>query len=165
MSRDGNVVIAQGGGPTAVINASLYGVVRESIRKLSAASKIWGARGGIEGVLRERWLDLRQPNEPLWKRIAQSPGAALGSCRKMLSAQEALEAVRPTVGQNQGQRSRPSAPFMNEMQPPAIDGREVVAKAVERRLLRAPLEPLAPVFNQFTKVAQVRAVFPPSIFR
>ena len=93
MNRSGNVVIAQGGGPTAVINASLYGIVRESNRQLSASSKIWGARGGIVGVLRKRWLDLRQPSERLWKSIAVSPGAALGSCRKMLSAQEAMEAV------------------------------------------------------------------------
>jgi 6-phosphofructokinase 1 len=93
MNRSGNVVIAQGGGPTAVINASLYGMVRESTRQLSASSKIWGARGGILGVLQRRWLDLRQPSVRLWKSIAVSPGAALGSCRKMLSAQEAMEAV------------------------------------------------------------------------
>jgi len=93
MKKSGNVVIAQGGGPTAVINASLYGIVRESIRRLSASSKIWGAYGGIVGVLRERWLDLRQPSERLWKSIAVSPGAALGSCRKMLTTQEAMEAV------------------------------------------------------------------------
>ena len=94
VSRSGNVVIAQGGGPTPVINASLYGIVREATRKLSASSKIWGARGGIVGVLQGRWLDLREPSERLWKSIAKSPGAALGSCRKMLSAQEATEAVR-----------------------------------------------------------------------
>jgi 6-phosphofructokinase 1 len=93
MPKSGNVVIAQGGGPTAVINASLYGIVRESTRRLSGSSKIWGARGGIVGVLQGRWLDLRQPSERLWKSIAGSPGAALGSCRKMLSAQEAMEAV------------------------------------------------------------------------
>jgi len=87
------VVIAQGGGPTAVTNASLYGIVRESTRQLSVSSKIWGARGGILGVLQRRWLDLRQPSERLWKSIAVSPGAALGSCRKRLSAQEAMEAV------------------------------------------------------------------------
>jgi ATP-dependent phosphofructokinase / diphosphate-dependent phosphofructokinase len=92
--RSGNVVIAQGGGPTAVINASLYGIVRECVRRLSASSKIRGARGGIEGVLQERWLDLREPSERFWKSIVGSPGAALGSCRKRLSAPEAMEAVR-----------------------------------------------------------------------
>jgi 6-phosphofructokinase 1 len=94
MNRSGNVVIAQGGGPTAVVNASLYGIVREATRQLSASSKIWGARGGILGVLQEHWLNLRQPSERLWKSIAISPGATLGSCRKRLSAEEAMEAVR-----------------------------------------------------------------------
>lgn len=94
MSRTGNVVIAQGGGPTAVINASLYGIVRESIRRLKPSSNIWGAHGGIVGVLQERWLDLRKPSAHLWKSIVDSPGAALGSCRKMLTTEEAMQAVR-----------------------------------------------------------------------
>jgi ATP-dependent phosphofructokinase / diphosphate-dependent phosphofructokinase len=92
--RSGNVAIAQGGGPTAVINASLHGIVRECLRKLGASSKIRGARGGIEGVLQERWLDLREPSERFWKSIVSSPGAALGSSRKRLSAPEAMKAVR-----------------------------------------------------------------------
>jgi 6-phosphofructokinase len=89
----GNVVVAQGGGPTAVINASLYGIVSASISALSSSSKIWGARGGIMGVQKESWLDLRLPRAAFWKSILNSPGAALGSCRKMLSAEEAMEAV------------------------------------------------------------------------
>ena len=94
MSRTGNVVIAQGGGPTAVINASLYGIVREAARKLDRSSKLWGAQGGIVGVLQERWLDLRKPSQSVWRNIADSPGAALGSCRKMLTEEEAMQAVR-----------------------------------------------------------------------
>lgn len=94
MSQTGNVVIAQGGGPTTVINASLYGVVREATRKLATSSNIWGARNGIIGVLGDRFVDLRKPGDPLWKQIVDSPGAALGSCRKMLSAEEAMQAVR-----------------------------------------------------------------------
>lgn len=94
MSRTGNVVIVQGGGPTAVINASLYGIVRESTRRLDKSNRIWGACGGIVGVLQDRWQDLRKPSPRLWRSIAESPGAALGSCRKMLTAQEAMEAVR-----------------------------------------------------------------------
>jgi 6-phosphofructokinase 1 len=77
-----------------VINASLYGVVRESARRLSASSRIWGARGGIVGVLQGQWHDLRKLNPQLWKSIAESPGSALGSCRKKLNAQEAMDAVR-----------------------------------------------------------------------
>ncbi len=94
MVETGNVVIAQGGGPTAVINASLYGVVREAAQKLGSGSKIWGARNGILGVLQDQWIDLSNVGGQLWKQIAASPGSALGSCRKMLSAEEANEAVR-----------------------------------------------------------------------
>ena len=74
MSRTGNVVIAQGGGPTPVINASLHGVVREAAAKLSRDSNIWGARNGILGVLRNRLVDLRKPGDRLWKQVVNSPG-------------------------------------------------------------------------------------------
>jgi ATP-dependent phosphofructokinase / diphosphate-dependent phosphofructokinase len=94
MPGTGNVVIAQGGGPTAVINASLYGIVRKATRKLDARSNIWGARNGILGVLGGRFVDLRKPSERRWKQIVNSPGAALGSCRKKLNAEEAAAAVR-----------------------------------------------------------------------
>jgi ATP-dependent phosphofructokinase / diphosphate-dependent phosphofructokinase len=93
MSQTGNVVIAQGGGPTPVINASLYGIVGDATRELGASCRIWGARNGITGVLQDRWINLRSVHGQLWKQIADSPGAALGSCRKMLSAEEAAEAV------------------------------------------------------------------------
>ena len=89
-----HVVIAQGGGPTAVINASLYGIVSEACARLGESAKIWGARGGIAGVLASRWLDLRQPGRQLWEGIRVSPGSALGSCRKMLTSEEAEQAVR-----------------------------------------------------------------------
>ncbi len=94
MPRAGNVVIAQGGGPTVVINASLHGVVREAVRKLGADSNIWGARNGILGVLQDRFVDLRKPGDELWEQVVNSPGSALGSCRKMLNEEEATEAVR-----------------------------------------------------------------------
>ncbi len=89
-----HVVIAQGGGPTAVINASLYGIVSEAAARLGESARIWGARGGIAGVLKSRWLDLRQPGRRLWEGIKVAPGSALGSCRKMLSSEEAEQAVR-----------------------------------------------------------------------
>jgi 6-phosphofructokinase len=94
MPTTGNVVIAQGGGPTAVINTSLYGVAREATARLGDACNLWGARNGITGVLQDRWTDLTRVSGSLWKQVADSPGAALGSCRKMLSAEEAAEAIR-----------------------------------------------------------------------
>jgi ATP-dependent phosphofructokinase / diphosphate-dependent phosphofructokinase len=89
----GNAVVAQGGGPTAVINASLYGVADQLARDLPASARLLGACGGIAGVLAEHWIDLRRPDAGLWQAIRLSPGAALGSCRKMLSAGEAGQAV------------------------------------------------------------------------
>jgi 6-phosphofructokinase len=93
MLRTGNVVIAQGGGPTPVINASLYGIVREATRKSGNGCEIWGARNGITGVLQDRWIDLRTIGEEFWKQIIGSPGAALGSCRKRLSAENTVKVV------------------------------------------------------------------------
>ncbi len=54
---------------------------------------ILGARGGIEGVLQEQWFDLQQPDDEFWQRVRLSPGAALGSCRKRLTVEEAAHAV------------------------------------------------------------------------
>jgi len=82
MSRTGNVVIAQGGGPTPVINASLRGVVRQAAADLDGDCNIWGARNGITGVLQDRWIDLktsaaicgtRLPHrpDPLWAHAAR----------------------------------------------------------------------------------------------
>jgi len=85
-----NIAIAQGGGPTAVINASLYGIVSAA----GESAQVWGARGGITGVLEDSWFDLGEPSREVWEEIAVSPGAALGSCRKRLSPEEAVQAVR-----------------------------------------------------------------------
>ncbi len=93
MSQTGKVVIAQGGGPTPVINATLYGVAREATSKLGGSCNIWGARNGITGVLQDRLINLTNVSSQLWRQIADSPGSALGSCRKMLSAEEATKAV------------------------------------------------------------------------
>ncbi|MDA2930100.1 diphosphate--fructose-6-phosphate 1-phosphotransferase, partial [Acidobacteria bacterium AH-259-O06] len=93
-AKRANVVIAQGGGPTAVINSSLYGVVRGMSEGLDDSARIWGARGGIVGVFDEHWVDLCKPQQSLWDEVAHSPGAALGSCRKRLADGEAEAAVR-----------------------------------------------------------------------
>lgn len=93
MPRTGNVVVAQGGGPTPVINASLRGVVRQAAAELDGNCSIWGARNGITGVLQDRWIDLKTVSGSLWDTIAASPGSALGSCRKMLNTEEAARAI------------------------------------------------------------------------
>lgn len=75
-----NILIAQGGGPTAVINASLAGVILEA-KKSGRANKIYGAIGGIEGFLAERLIELSPLREEELRRLKNTPGAALGSCR------------------------------------------------------------------------------------
>lgn len=79
----GNLIIGQSGGATAVINASLVGAV-EAALKDAQFSNIYGMRYGIEGLLKEDILDLRQQPAHLWPRIRTTPSAALGSCRYKL---------------------------------------------------------------------------------
>jgi hypothetical protein len=61
----GNLVVARGGGPTAAVNASLYGVVREAAASLDVSAGIWGARGGILGVLNQRWTVVPANSDPI----------------------------------------------------------------------------------------------------
>ncbi len=92
----GNLVIGQSGGPTAVINASLVGAVREAMGE-DAIGGIFGARYGVEGVLKGDLIDLRAQPGSLWDALAQTPSAALGSCRYRLregDAERALDALR-----------------------------------------------------------------------
>lgn len=76
----GNAVIGQSGGPTAVINQSLVGVIHEA-RQAGHITDLFGARHGVRGVINQDYLSLKNyPNE-LLERIAQTPAAALGSTR------------------------------------------------------------------------------------
>lgn len=80
---EGNLLIAQGGGPTAVINASVQGVVEEA-KKHSEIKGIYGARFGVEGLLKEEFIDLRQEPDENIKKLSSTPASALGSCRRKL---------------------------------------------------------------------------------
>ena len=63
MTRPKNLVVAQSGGPTPVINSSLQGII-EAARDAEAIGTVYGARHGIEGVLKEELLDLTaQPRD------------------------------------------------------------------------------------------------------
>lgn len=76
----GKVLIAQGGGPTAVINQSLVGVVLES-RKFSQVTRVYGAVNGVDGIVAENFLDLTQETTHNLERVAQTPSSALLSTR------------------------------------------------------------------------------------
>ena len=76
-----NMVIAQSGGPSMVINESLVGAVLEA-RKSAKIGKILGARHGILGILGNDYVDLKKVSEKKLLEIAGTPSSALGSCRK-----------------------------------------------------------------------------------
>jgi len=76
----GKVLIAQGGGPTAVINQSLVGVVLES-RKFRQVTRVYGAVNGVDGILNENFLDLTQETTHNLERVANTSSSALLSTR------------------------------------------------------------------------------------
>jgi 6-phosphofructokinase 1 len=80
MEIKGNIVVGQSGGPTAVINQSLVGIVLEA-RKHPSVGKVLGARHGIVGIMKEDFVDLSEQSETTLERVALTPAAALGSCR------------------------------------------------------------------------------------
>lgn len=80
-----NVIVGQSGGPTAVINASLYGVVYEALNREDSFGTVYGMINGIEGFLSGQIIDM----EPLERSgelelIKTTPGSYLGSCRYKL---------------------------------------------------------------------------------
>lgn len=82
-----NVLVVHGGGPTAVINASLYGVLRESGRHPEIA-RVYGAVGGTRGVLEENFVDLCGYDQAQCGLLLQTPASALGSSRFPLYEKE-----------------------------------------------------------------------------
>lgn len=80
-----NIIVGQSGGPTAVINGSLYGVVSEGLKKNDCFDKVYGMVNGIEGFLSDQLLDMRQVEETgELELVKTTPGAFLGSCRYKL---------------------------------------------------------------------------------
>lgn len=84
MSPAKNLLVMQSGGPTPVINRSLFGVCDEAT-KSGAFTGILGAYGGSDGVLDDRVFDLAAISAEAWPSIAAAPGAALGTTRKKLA--------------------------------------------------------------------------------
>ncbi|MFA7268544.1 MAG: 6-phosphofructokinase [Sterolibacterium sp.] len=76
----GKVLVAQGGGPTAVINQSMAGVVLEA-RKFRNVELVYGAYHGVSGILDEEFLDLTQETSHNIEMVASTPSSALGSTR------------------------------------------------------------------------------------
>src|SRR5688572_28139403 len=83
-ARTGNLLVLQGGGPTPVVNASLYGVIAEA-RQHRAFPRILGACNGIAGLLADEVIDLSFLPQRELKRLKTAPGASLGSTRHKLT--------------------------------------------------------------------------------
>lgn len=83
----GNVLIGQSGGPTAVINESLVGIVRAA-RASGRVPKILGAVHAVKGILAEQFIDLTAEDDAVLEAVAATPAAALGSVRKKPTVDE-----------------------------------------------------------------------------
>lgn len=79
-----NLIVAQSGGPTAAINATLAGVIKEWLSNNNGA-KIYGAKFGVEGILKENIIDLGELSEDDLDKLMRTPSSALGSCRYKLA--------------------------------------------------------------------------------
>jgi len=96
MTLAANLLVGQSGGPTAVINCSLAGIVEEALQQPEIKG-IYGLRRGLEGLLAGDLLDIRQEAPETIQGLRTTPSAALGSCRRKLQPQDtarALEVLR-----------------------------------------------------------------------
>lgn len=82
-----NLIIAQGGGPTAVINASLAGVVAEA-QKHPDVDRIYAGHHGIEGLMKEDFIDVTDLSVEDIQRLKMTPSSAVGSCRYKVSEKD-----------------------------------------------------------------------------
>lgn len=82
----GNAIVGQSGGPTAVMNASLMGVIDACLKNRGEIGRLYGAVNGIEGILREEIVDLFSEEPERIRMLRETPGAALGGCRYRLES-------------------------------------------------------------------------------
>lgn len=78
-----NCIIAQSGGPTTVINSSVYGVIKENFN-LNLYENVYGGINGIEGILANKIINLSSIDEDKLEIFKNSPSSGLGSCRYKL---------------------------------------------------------------------------------
>lgn len=85
--KKGNMLIAQSGGPSMVINQSLVGAVLEA-REHKEVGRIYGALHGIQGILNEDFINLRKETKSTLEAVASTPSSALGSVRQKPTAHD-----------------------------------------------------------------------------
>jgi 6-phosphofructokinase 1 len=93
----GNCLIGQSGGPSAVVNASVAGLVSEALNH-GVIEEVYGALNGVHGLLNEDLVDLAAESQQTIRGLRHTPGAALGSCRTKLKqpadVERALEVLK-----------------------------------------------------------------------
>ena len=88
----GNVLVAQSGGPTAVINASLAGVIEEALNH-GCIEEIYGGLNGVLGILQENLIDLAEESQQAIRGLRYTPASALGTCRYKLRKEADFQRV------------------------------------------------------------------------
>lgn len=94
----GKLLIVHGGGPTAVINCSLYGTVTEAVRS-GRVDGVYAANGGMGGLLREDFIRLDTLPESTLAALLTTPGSAIGTSRDAMEAPEYARAAE-VIGKN-----------------------------------------------------------------
>jgi 6-phosphofructokinase 1 len=89
---EGNCLIGQSGGPTAVINASIAGAITEALNH-ECIEEIYGCLNGVLGILNEDLIDLAEESQQTIRALEYTPGSALGTCRHKLKKQQEYERV------------------------------------------------------------------------
>jgi len=84
----GNAVVAQSGGPTAVINNSVCGVIQTWLNNPDAPGKIYAALSGVKGFLEEDLIDLGEQDPEVIEGLKSTPGAGIFSCRYKVSGDD-----------------------------------------------------------------------------
>ncbi len=89
---EGNCLIAQSGGPTSVINASLAGIIAEALNH-ECIEEIYGGLNGVLGILNEQLVDLASETQQTVRALRHTPGAALGTCRFKLKRKQDFDRI------------------------------------------------------------------------
>ena len=92
----GKVLVAQGGGPTAVINQSLVGAVLEA-RKFRDVSLVYGALHGVRGIVDEELVDLTQETTHNLELVGETPISHLTAYRMFLASGELADGKRKLI--------------------------------------------------------------------
>lgn len=82
----GRCLVAQSGGPTAVINSSAFGVIREAV-ETECITGVYGAENGILGILNDQLFDIEKEKPEVIEGLRYTPSSALGTCRHKLTSE------------------------------------------------------------------------------